>query len=100
MLESEPKPYLNSPMRGFKDWKKRRPLKLEEIIEKSKKLNDEIDINSDELEFKKVEFANRYRIGLFKKGTNKSHGVVRVVFMNGAIWEGMFKDDEFDGYGR
>lgn len=78
--------YENASLKGVENWRKLGPLTVEEIIEKS---NLGMDLDDEDLEFKRVDGPNACAIGLFRSGTCEQHGIGRVIFDSGQFYECM-----------
>ena len=60
-----------------------------------------MDFNGSDFEFKQVinEKGSKW-LGQFRKGTDISHGINRMVFSDNEILEAQYKEDQISGYGR
>jgi hypothetical protein len=94
MLESEPE---FASDKALENWKNMEPLTIEEIITKS---NTDFDLYAGDLEYKRHDHENIHAVGLFKKGTQTKHGIVRRVYNNGEVYEGMYYNNQLHGYAR
>lgn len=98
ILNVKPEMYGSSPQGAQTKWQQLGPLSVSEIIIKSGVnpcMFDEHDI-----EIKIVDYENHYVCGMFKKGSNCKHGIVRAVHKSGGISEFLALNDRFMGYGR
>ena len=84
-------------------WKELGPMSIGTVIKESD--ISCLNIGPNDLEFKTIEEVDEdgyevQRMGFFKKGSDKLHGIGRQVWHGLDIQEGMWRDDRFEGYGR
>ena len=84
----EPEWYPDAPKSNLEKWKQEGPISISEIVTKSG--IDIKDLDSDNIEIKKVDCGNFYIYGMFKKDTGETHGIARMVYDDGEIHECMF----------
>lgn len=96
LFNSEPVMFPEASTKALETWKTLEPITVEEILEKS---NIDIDLESDEFEYKRKNFDNGFAEGIFKKGSD-SYGIVRAVTKYGEIYEGFIQDGKLNSYSR
>ena len=89
ILNKEPEWFPEAPKSNLTKWKQQGPISISEIVSKSG--IDIKDLDSDDIEIKKVDYDDDgyYKYGMFKKGTEEGHGIVRYVNDDGKIYECM-----------
>ena len=81
IFKKEPEWFSEASKHSLIKWKEQGPLSISEIVSKSKmKIKD---LDSDDIEIKKVDCDNEYHNGMFKKGTEEEHGIVRKISYDG-----------------
>ena len=66
-------------------WESFGPISISEIVEKSSMYLQEL--NSPDIEIKRIDFPDSYALGMHKRGTDQRHGLVRVILKDGRIEE-------------
>ena len=95
----------NFSQKSLETWKKLRPFSLDEI-----KINTDLEIRGENgvstfydtvsLEFKQIASDEKFKAGVFLKGSKKLEGVGRRVTRTNYIHEGQFHQDQMHGYSR
>ena len=88
ILIKEPEMFPDAPKTALTKWKEQGPISISEMVAKSG--IDIKDLDSDNIEIKRVDYDNFYDYGMFKKGTEETHGIARMVYDDGEIHECMF----------
>ena len=98
LLNSVPNVNPQKQQKSLQNWKKLGPLSIQDYLDN---IEEPLDFNGTDFEFKQVinEKGSKW-LGQFRKGTDISHGINRMVFSDNEILEAQYKEDQISGYGR
>ena len=97
ILEAVPEIDSSKNQKSLEKWKSLEPISIEDIHRDS---DFKVFIDDEEQEVKKMVFKNYVAIGQFRRNTNKIDGIARRIFDSTLIQEGQFKNGDLHGYCR